>query len=64
MLTPEFIRYEIDAINEKWSEIQKGGERKGEGLALGEAVTVAYGDWNEAVGETLVDFGRTGQPSR
>ena len=24
MLTPEFIRHEIDAINEKWREIQKG----------------------------------------
>ena len=26
MLTPEFIRHEIDAINEKWREIQKGSE--------------------------------------
>ena len=34
MLTPEFIRHEIDAINEKWREIQKGSERKGEGLAI------------------------------
>jgi hypothetical protein len=29
MLTPDFIRHEIDAINEKWREIQKGSERKG-----------------------------------
>ena len=34
MLTPEFIRHEIDAINEKWREIQKGSERKGEGLVI------------------------------
>ena len=34
MLTPEFIRHEIDAITEKWREIQKGSERKGEGLAI------------------------------
>jgi len=34
MLTPAFIRREIDAINEKWREIQKGSERKGEGLAI------------------------------
>ena len=34
MLTPEFIRHEIDAINEKWREIQKGSERKGEGLTI------------------------------
>jgi hypothetical protein len=34
MLTSAFIRREIDAINEKWREIQKGSERKGEGLAI------------------------------
>ena len=34
MLTSAFIRYEIDAITEKWREIQKGSERKGEGLAM------------------------------
>jgi hypothetical protein len=34
MLTPDFIRYEIDAINEKWREIQNGSKRKGEGLAI------------------------------
>ena len=34
MLTSDFIRHEIDAINEKWREIQKGSERKGEGLAI------------------------------
>jgi hypothetical protein len=34
MLTSAFIRREIDAINEKWCEIQKGSERKGEGLAI------------------------------
>ena len=34
MLTSAFIRHEIDAINEKWREIQKGSERKGEGLAI------------------------------
>ena len=33
MLTPEFIRHEIDAISEKWREIQKGSG-KGEGLAI------------------------------
>ena len=33
-LTSAFIRHEIDAINEKWREIQKGSERKGEGLAI------------------------------
>jgi hypothetical protein len=34
MLTPDFIGHEIDAITEKWREIQKGSERKGEGLAI------------------------------
>jgi hypothetical protein len=34
MLTSAFIRHEIGAINEKWREIQKGSERKGEGLAI------------------------------
>jgi hypothetical protein len=34
MLTPDFIRPEIDAINGKWREIQKGSERKGESLAI------------------------------
>jgi hypothetical protein len=34
MLTPAFIRHEIDAITEKWREIQKGSERKGEALAF------------------------------
>jgi hypothetical protein len=34
MLTPDFIRHEIDAINEKWREIQNGSERKGEALAI------------------------------
>ena len=34
MLTSAFIRREIDAINEKWCEIQKGSKRKGEGLAI------------------------------
>ncbi len=34
MLTSAFIRHEIDAINEKRREIQKGSERKGEGLAI------------------------------
>jgi len=34
MLTSAFIRREIDAINEKWREIQKGSERKGEELAI------------------------------
>ena len=29
---PDLIRHEIDAINEKWREIEKGSERKGEGL--------------------------------
>jgi hypothetical protein len=34
MLTSAFVRREIDAINEKWREIQKGSNRKGEGLAI------------------------------
>ena len=34
MLTSAFIRREIDAINEKWRGIQKGSERKVEGLAI------------------------------
>ena len=34
MFSTDFIRREIDAINEKWREIQKGSERKGEGLAI------------------------------
>src|SRR6476660_2406684 len=34
MLTSAFIRREIDVINEKWCEIQKGSNRKGEGLAI------------------------------
>ena len=32
MFSPDLIRHEIDAINEKWREIEKGSERKGEGL--------------------------------
>ena len=34
MFSTCFIRREIDTINEKWREIQKGSERKGEGLAI------------------------------
>ena len=34
MFSTDFIRREIDAINEKWREIQKGSVRKGEGLAI------------------------------
>ena len=34
MFSPDLIRHEIDAINEKWREIEKGSERKGEGLAI------------------------------
>jgi hypothetical protein len=34
MLTSAFIRHEIGAINEKWREIQKGSESKGEALAI------------------------------
>jgi len=33
-VVPRFIHREIDAINEKWREIQKGSERKGEALAI------------------------------
>jgi hypothetical protein len=32
--SPDFIHREIDAIDEKWREIQKGSERKGEALAI------------------------------
>jgi hypothetical protein len=31
MLTPDFIRHEIDAINEKWREIQKGASVRAKG---------------------------------
>ena len=34
MFSSTFIHREIDAINEKWREIQKGSERKGEALAI------------------------------
>jgi hypothetical protein len=34
MLTSAFIRHEIDAITEKWREIQKGSQRKGQALAI------------------------------
>jgi hypothetical protein len=34
MFSPDFIHREIDAIDEKWREIQKGSERKGEALAI------------------------------
>jgi hypothetical protein len=34
MFSTDFIRREIDAINEKWRKIQKGSERKGEALAI------------------------------
>ena len=34
MLTSAFIRHEIDAITEKWREIPKGSQRKGQALAI------------------------------
>src|SRR5262245_45144398 len=34
MLSLDFIHREIDAITEKWREIQNGSERKGEALAM------------------------------
>jgi hypothetical protein len=34
MFSPSFVQREIDAINEKWREIQKGSQRKDEALAI------------------------------
>ena len=34
MFSPSFVQREIDAINEKWRQIQKGSQRKDEALAI------------------------------